>query len=36
VDGNIMPGAVASESIKNNTYAIQTKIINVNTKIEIN
>ncbi|HYA84185.1 MAG TPA: copper resistance protein CopC [Candidatus Bathyarchaeia archaeon] len=35
--GNAGPGAAASEpSIKNNTYAIQTKIMNVNAKIEIN
>jgi len=35
--GNAGPGAAASEpSIKNNRYAIQTKIMNVNAKIEIN
>jgi methionine-rich copper-binding protein CopC len=35
--GNIGPGAAGSvSSVKNNTYAIQTKIMNVNTKIEIN
>jgi methionine-rich copper-binding protein CopC len=35
--GNVRPGAAGAEStIKNNTYAIQTKIMNVNTKLEIN
>ena len=36
--GNVGPGAAASgsSSVKNNTYATQTKIMNVNTKIEIN
>jgi hypothetical protein len=35
--GNIGPGAATSApSVKNNTYAIQTKIMNINTKIEIN
>ena len=36
--GNVGPGAAASESssVKNSTYIIQTKIMNVNTKIEIN